>query len=61
MYKFHVRQEYIVLGVSSQTEMQRHLDQEILRISLFIYYKNLYFAQDFSWKMSNNFILAWRS
>ena len=41
--------------------MQRHFEQEILRISLFIYYKNLHFAQDFSGKMSNNFSLVLKS
>ena len=39
--------------------MQRHFEQEILRISLFIYYKNLHFAQDISWKMSKNFSLGY--
>jgi len=38
--------------------MQRHFAQEILRISLFIYYKNIHFAQEISWKMSKNFSLA---
>ena len=37
-----------------QAEKQRHLPQEILRISLFVYYRNLHFAQEFSWKMSKN-------
>ena len=41
-----------------QAEMQRRLAQEILRISLFIYYKNVHFAQEISWKMSKNFSLA---
>ena len=41
-----------------QAEMQRHFAQEILRISLFIYCKNIHFAQEFSWKMSKNFSLG---
>ena len=42
----------------TQAEIQRHFAQEILRISLFIYYKNIHFAQEFSWKMSKNFSQA---
>ena len=44
--------------VLSQAEMQRHFAQEILRISLFIYNKNVHFAQEISWKMSKNFSLG---
>ena len=45
-------------GGYTQAEMQRDFAQEILRISLFIYYKNIHFAQEISWKMSKNFSLA---
>ena len=31
-----------------QAEMQRHFALEILRISLFIYYTNVHFAQEIS-------------
>ena len=40
--------------------MQRHFVQEILRISLFIYNKNVHFAQEISWKMGKHFSLAVR-
>ena len=53
-FRFHLK----IRKRFTQAEIQRHFTQEILRISLFIYYKNVHFAQEIYWKMSKNFSLA---